>query len=159
GLQPGDGRAPVEPPLTRVVPRIRAVERQRAVVGERPVPRPYAEREGERPASTIDCVNLPAGARPRIQIPRWIQPVGLPLPVLLGWVLGTRAGHVLVLFIIASLIALLLDPVVRGMGRLRLRRGFAVAIVYATFAAVVIVIFIAIGTLVVGQTKTAANRF
>jgi predicted PurR-regulated permease PerM len=103
-------------------------------------------------------VNSPAGASPRIEIPRWIQLVGLPLLILFGWVLATTAGHAVILFLIAGLIALLLDPIVRGLDRLRLRRGFSVAIVYSTFAAIVIVIVIAIGSVVVGQTKTAAER-
>ena len=68
---------------------------------------------------------------PRIQIPRWIQLVGLPLLILFGWVLATAAGHVVVLFIVAALIALLLDPLVRALGRLRIRRGISVALVYS----------------------------
>jgi len=103
-------------------------------------------------------VNPPLGVPPRIQIPRWIQLVGLPLLVVFGWILATTAGHAVVLFMIAALIALLLDPIVRGLDRLRIRRGFSVALVYSTFAAIVIVIAIAIGTVVVGQTKTAAER-
>jgi predicted PurR-regulated permease PerM len=95
---------------------------------------------------------------PRIQIPRWIQLVGLPLLILFGWVLATTAGHAVILFLIAALIALLLDPVVRGLGRLRLRRGISVALVYSAFAAVLVVVVLAIGSVVVGQTKTAAER-
>jgi predicted PurR-regulated permease PerM len=104
-------------------------------------------------------VNAPAGVPPRIQIPRWIQLVGLPLLIVFGWVIATTAGHVVILFIVAALIALLLDPIVRTMGRLRIRRGFSVAIVYSTFAAILVVGAIAIGSVVVGQTKTAADRF
>ncbi len=104
-------------------------------------------------------MNPPVGPPPRIQIPRWIQLVGLPLLIVFGWVLATTAGHVVVLFIIAALIALLLDPIVRALGRLRIRRGISVALVYSTFAAILIVVFIAIGSVVVGQTKTAADRF
>jgi putative heme transporter len=104
-------------------------------------------------------VNPPVGPPPRIQIPRWIQLVGLPLLIVFGWVLATTAGHVVVLFIIAALIALLLDPIVRALGRLRIRRGISVALVYSTFAAILIIVVIAIGSVVVGQTKTAADRF
>jgi len=109
--------------------------------------------------STIGCVNGPVGVPPRIQIPRWIQLVGLPLLIVFGWVLATTAGHAVILFVVAGLIALLLDPIVRTMGRARVRRGVAVAFVYATFAALLAVVLIAIGTVVVGQTKTAADRF
>jgi predicted PurR-regulated permease PerM len=85
--------------------------------------------------------------------------VGLPLAVFFAWVFGQAAGHAFFLFLLALLIALLLDPIVRGLGALRIRRGFSVAMVYLTFAAVLIVILVAVGTVVVSQTKTAANRF
>jgi len=101
----------------------------------------------------------PPGPPPRIQIPRWVQLVGLPLAVFFSWVFGQAAGHAFFLLLLALLIALLLDPIVRGLGALRIRRGFSVAMVYLTFAAVLIVILVAVGTVVVSQTKTAANRF
>src|SRR5207247_10987856 len=55
--------------------------------------------------------------------------------------------------------ALLLDPIGRGLGALRIRRGISVALVYVCFAAAIVVILIALGTVVVSQTRTAANRF
>ncbi len=104
------------------------------------------------------------GAAPKIQIPRWIQLVGLPLLLILAWVVAGRVFHVVFLFLVATLIALLLDPLVKGigairLGRFRIRRGFSVALVYLGFAAVVIVSIWALATVVVDQTKTAANRF
>ena len=91
-------------------------------------------------------------------IPRWIQLVGLPLLLVLAWILFTSASHVIVLFIVAGLVALLLDPLVRALGHLGVRRGIAVAFVYLTFAAALIVAIVALGTVVVSQTKSAANR-
>jgi predicted PurR-regulated permease PerM len=85
--------------------------------------------------------------------------VGLPLLLLLGWVLATAAGHAVVVFLVAALIALLLDPLVRALDRLRLRRGISVGIVYLTFIGALLVGIGAVGTVVVGQTRTAAERF
>ncbi len=104
------------------------------------------------------------GAAPKIQIPRWIQLVGLPVLLILIWVVAGRVFHVVFLFLVASLIALLLDPLIKGissvqLGRFRIRRGFSVALVYLTFAAALIVIIWGLATVVVDQTKTAANRF
>jgi predicted PurR-regulated permease PerM len=104
-------------------------------------------------------MNAPAGPPPRIQVPRWVQLVGLPLVLVLAWIFATMAAHVVVLFVVAGLIALLLDPLVRGLGRLGLRRGFATALVYLTFIAALVVAIGAIATAVVGQTKSAATRF
>jgi predicted PurR-regulated permease PerM len=107
---------------------------------------------------------MPPGAAPKIQIPRWIQLVGLPVLLLLAWVVAGRVFHVVFLFLVASLIALLVDPIVKGissvqLGRFRIRRGLSVALVYLTFAAALIVIIWGLATVVVDQTKTAANRF
>jgi predicted PurR-regulated permease PerM len=101
----------------------------------------------------------PPGLPPRIEIPRWIQLVGLPLLLVLAWLVLASAAHVVVLFIVASLIALLLDPLVRMLGKVGVRRGFAVALVYLTFASAIVVAIVALATVVVGQTKSAANKF
>ena len=104
------------------------------------------------------------GAAPKIQIPRWIQLVGLPVLLILAWVVAGRVFHVVFLFLVASLVALLVNPLVKAisrvrLGRFRIRRGLSVSIVYLCFAAVLIVSIWAIATVVVDQTKTAANRF
>ena len=88
-----------------------------------------------------------------------MQLVGLPLLVVFAWVLATTAGHAVIVFLVAALVALLLDPIVRQLGRLRLPRGVAVAIVYLTFTACLVVAIVAVGTLLAGQTRTAAERF
>jgi predicted PurR-regulated permease PerM len=48
----------------------------------------------------------------------------------LAWWLANAAALVVFVFLVAALIALLLDPIVRGLDRLRIRRGFSVALVY-----------------------------
>jgi len=100
-----------------------------------------------------------SGRPPRIEVPRWVQLVGLPLLLVLTWILATASRHIVFLFMIAALVALLLDPLVRSLQRVRLPRGIAVAIVYLSFLAAVILVIAAIASVVVGQTKTAATRF
>ena len=100
---------------------------------------------------------MPGGA-PKIEIPRWIQLVGLPLLVVFLWIVAGAARHVVFLFLVAALIALLLDPVVRLLGRARIPRGLAVAIVYLGFVVAMIVVIGAFGTVVVNETRTAAKR-
>jgi len=94
----------------------------------------------------------------RIEIPRWIQLVGLPLLLVLAWIVAGAVRHVVFLFLVALLIALLLNPLVRGLGRVWIPRGFAVAIVYLTFAAAVAVAVIGLATVVVQQTRHASHR-
>lgn len=94
----------------------------------------------------------------KIQIPRWMQLVGLPLALLFLWTLASTVAHVVFLFIVAALIALLLDPLVRALGRMRIPRGFSVAVVFLSFATVLVVGVIAIGVVVVDQSREAADR-
>jgi predicted PurR-regulated permease PerM len=95
----------------------------------------------------------------RIEVPRWMQLVGLPLLLVLAWIVASAAAHVVFLFLVAALVALLLDPLVRGLQKVRLPRGLSVALVYLSFAAALGLVILAITTAVVGQTKTAADRF
>jgi predicted PurR-regulated permease PerM len=94
----------------------------------------------------------------KIEIPRWIQLVGLPLILIFLWVVAGAVRHVVFLFLVALLIALLLNPVVRIVQRARIPRGFSVAVVYLVFALALIAAIGAIGTVVVNETRTAANR-
>src|SRR5438874_7851181 len=126
-----DGSGPPRRLQPRIVPDRIGIERDCAV-------EPVRVR-----VSSIDGVSTPAARPPRIQIPRWIQLVGLPLLLLLLWVFARAAGHALFLFLVAALLALLLDPIVLGLGRLRIRRGFSVALVYVTFAGALLVIVVA----------------
>jgi predicted PurR-regulated permease PerM len=100
---------------------------------------------------------MPHGAT-RIEVPRWIQLVGLPVLLLFVWVMAGAVRHVIFLFLVAALIALLLNPLVRGLGRIWIPRGLAVAIVYLAFAAAVALAILAIATVVVKQTRTATHR-
>jgi predicted PurR-regulated permease PerM len=88
-----------------------------------------------------------------------MQLVGLPLLLVLAWIVASAAAHVVFLFVVAALVALLLDPLVRGLQKVRLPRGLSVALVYLSFAAALGLVILAVTTAVVGQTKTAADRF
>jgi len=100
---------------------------------------------------------MPGGVT-KIEIPRWIQLVGLPLLLLMIWVVAGAARHVVFLFLVAALVALLLNPLVRGLGRVWIPRGLAVAIVYLSFAAAVGLAVVALATVVVNQTRKSADR-
>src|SRR4029077_15026949 len=106
--------------------------------------------------STIAAMPPPAPVT--IQIPRWAQLVLLPILLLLVWTVAGAVRHVLFLFLVSLLIALLLNPLVRTLGRVRIPRGPAVAFVYLAFAAVVALAILALATVVVQQTRNASHR-
>ena len=99
-----------------------------------------------------------AGSGPTIQIPRWIQLVVLPVALILAFLLASTLGHVLFLFLTASVIAFTLNPLVRDLTRLKVPRAPSVFIVYLLFLAVAVSLLIAIGAVAVDQARNAADR-
>jgi predicted PurR-regulated permease PerM len=82
----------------------------------------------------VDDNGAPAPPTPlRVVVPRWVQLVVLPLALLAAWALARAAGKVLVVFVVAALIALILNPAVAFLQRSRLPRGLAVLSVYLAF--------------------------
>jgi predicted PurR-regulated permease PerM len=65
----------------------------------------------------------------RVIVPRWVQLVMLPLAVVGLYAVLKAAGGVLLLFVVGALIALLLNPFVTLLRRVRLPRGLAVFVV------------------------------
>jgi predicted PurR-regulated permease PerM len=105
---------------------------EKAPPGERPQVDPPGEHEQELSGSGADGPSAPVEPA-RVVVPRWVQLVLLPLALLAVWALARAAGKVLVIFIIAGLIALILNPAVAFLHRSRLRRGLAVLAVYLAF--------------------------
>lgn len=84
-------------------------------------------------AELTDSGSQAAVAPPRAVIPRWVQLVALPLALIATWAIAKAAGKVVVIFIVAALIALILNPLVAQLQRARLPRGLAVLAVYVAF--------------------------
>jgi predicted PurR-regulated permease PerM len=84
--------------------------------------------------SDVPSDTPPLGPRPPVEpvvVPRWVQLVALPLLVLGLYAVARAAGNVLLIFAIAGVVALILQPLVAGVQRhARLPRGLSIAIVY-----------------------------
>jgi len=92
-----------------------------------------SEPEADAPedvAPTASPTPEPPAAMAPVGVPRWVQLVALPLAVLGLYQLLRAAGSVLLLFIVAGLIALLLNPFVTLIRRRGLPRGLSVLIVF-----------------------------
>jgi predicted PurR-regulated permease PerM len=106
----------------------------------------------ERSDSVLSAVGAPVAP---VVVPRWIQLVVLPLALLGLWALARAAGPVLLILLVASVIALILNPLVRTLERAGLPRGLAIPAVYlGLFAAV-----FAIGVLLSNPISTQVTRF
>ena len=107
------------------------------------------------PAKPLDPP--PPPPRPAVEpviVPRWIQLVLLPLAVLGVYGLARAAGPVLLLFIIASLIALLLNPFVSVLRRRGLPRGLSVLLVFVTLLVVLTGIGIVVSDPIADQVSS-----
>jgi predicted PurR-regulated permease PerM len=97
-----------------------------------PEAEPPSEEEREL-AGTQPGARAPSSPPLRAVVPRWVQLVLLPLTLVLIWAVAKAAGKVLVIFIVAALIALILNPIVAFVQRGRIPRGLAVLAVYLAF--------------------------
>lgn len=98
----------------------------------------------------------PASAAP-VVVPRWVQLVLLPLGVLALYALARAAGIVLLLFMVAGVVALILNPVVALVHRTRLPRTLAVILVYLTFFTMLLALGFALAGPIGDQATTFAN--
>ena len=99
----------------------------------------------------------PAGSTvPPVVVPRWVQLVMLPVGILALWALARAAGTVLLVFLVAAVTALILNPLVVGFQRnARLPRPLAVATVYLGLLAAVI----ALGFALANPISDQASKF
>ena len=89
-----------------------------------------------------------------VVVPRWVQLVLLPISVLGLWALARAAGSVLLILIVASMIALIIAPLVRVLER-RMPRGVAILAVYLGGFAVLV----GIGFLLVNPVSDQISHF
>lgn len=95
---------------------------------------------------------------PRVVVPRWVQLIALPLSILALWALAKAAGKVLLLFIVAGLIALILNPAVAFVQRGRMPRGLAVLAVYLAFFVGLAGIGVLLANPISNQVRTFTNN-
>jgi putative heme transporter len=122
--------------------------------GSAPTAAPPDEEERE----LADSGDVEAAEPPRVVVPRWIQLVALPLTALAAWALAKAAGKVLLLFIIAALIALILNPAVSLVQRGRMPRGLAVLLVYLAFFVGLAGIGVLLANPISNQVRTFTNN-
>ncbi len=95
---------------------------------------------------------------PRAVVPRWVQLAVLPIALLAVWALLSAAGSVLLIFIVAALIALILNPAVAFLQRRHLPRGLAVFAVYIGFFVVIGGIGFGVANPISSQVQKFANN-
>jgi len=110
--------------------------------------------EDEAPPVSPPPPDPPTRVEP-VMVPRWIQLVVLPLALLGVWAVARAAGPVLLIFIIAGLIALLLNPFVSLLRRAHFPRGAAVGTVFL----VLLLALAGIGLLIADPVANQVSAF
>src|SRR5689334_24058145 len=101
---------------------------------------------------------MPPDAPGKILVPRWVQLVGLPLAIVGVWLLVSAVNHAVFVFVVAALIAILLNPIVRAFCAVRIPRGLSVLLVYVCFAVAIGGISVIVGTVIAREVQSVANR-
>src|SRR5674476_604236 len=73
----------------------------------------------------------------RIYIPRWVQLAVLPVLLIVAWLTLGAIAQVIFFFLVAGLIALVLNPLVHALERVHVNRYLGGFVVYVGFVAVV----------------------
>ena len=93
---------------------------------------------------------------PPVVVPRWVQLVMLPVGILALWALARAAGGVLLIFLVAAVLALILNPIVAVLQRrARFPRGLAVFSVYIGL----LMVFAGVGFLLANPIADQAAEF
>ena len=96
----------------------------------------------------------PARVEP-VVVSRWIQAIALTLGLLLLWAIASAARNVVLIFVVAGVIALIVNPLVKLMRRrARVPRGVAIFVVYVGFVAMLVGIGAALASPVTTQVRS-----
>ncbi|NLE74678.1 MAG: AI-2E family transporter [Actinobacteria bacterium] len=93
-----------------------------------------------------------------IKIPRWLQVAALPVAALVVFYVASSMSHAVFAFIMATLIALLLNPLVTALKRLKIPRGIGATLVYVSFFALLILLLILAVPPLAGQLTNLLDR-
>jgi predicted PurR-regulated permease PerM len=108
------------------------MEERQDDIGAGGVEDPPLEPAPDHPPAPDDPPPAAPAPVPPVVVPRWIQAVVLPLGILGAYLLLRAAGPVALIFIVAALVALLLNPFVVMLQRAHFPRGVAVLCVFLT---------------------------
>ena len=90
--------------------------------------------------------------------PLWAKLVSVAALLAIVWILGQLIGPVLVIFAVSTIVALLLNPLVRMLRRLHIPRGVAVLLVFFGFiAAIALAVFLIISPVRTQVEEIQAN--
>ncbi len=98
------------------------------------------------------------GNESSVKVPPWVQLVGLPMALVFGWVFVSSASHAVTMFLVATIISLILNPIVRTMTVSGVPRPVAVFSVFSVFCLIMtIVVIVSVNVVVEQSAKVNRN--
>ena len=95
----------------------------------------------------------PRPALPPVVLPRWVQLVLLPLAILGLWELARAIGSVLIILIFAGVVALILNPPIKGLQRRGVPRAVGIPLMYIAVFALIGLVGVLLSTSVANQVS------
>jgi len=93
-----------------------------------------------------------------IRIPRWVQMVGLPVLALFAWFTASALIQVIFIFAAATIISLMINPLVKRLESLKIPRFIGVFIVFLTLLAIIVLFFILVIPPTINQLQELVNN-
>src|SRR5665811_1360836 len=100
----------------------------------------------------------PKSGQLNIRIPKWVQMVGLPVLALFAWFIASALIQVIFIFAAATIIALMINPLVKKLEYLKIPRFIGVFIVFLTLLALIVLIFILVIPPTINQLEELVNN-
>jgi len=93
-----------------------------------------------------------------IRIPRWVQMVGLPVLALFAWFTASALIQVIFIFAAATIISLMINPLVKRLESLKIPRFIGVFIVFLTLLAIIVLFFMLVIPPTINQLQELVNN-
>ncbi|MHB9112474.1 MAG: AI-2E family transporter [Thermoleophilia bacterium] len=93
-----------------------------------------------------------------IRIPRWVQMVGLPVLALFAWFTASALIQVIFIFAAATILSLMINPLVKKLEALKIPRFIGVFIVFLSLLALLVVFFILVIPPTINQLQELVNN-
>jgi predicted PurR-regulated permease PerM len=116
---------------------------------------PDTESSSPDPEPTAETPAVPAGHVPPVVVSRWVQLVLLPIAFLAAFAVARAAGTVVLVFVVAAVIALVLNPLVKRFEHAHLPHALSVLLAYLACLAIIV----GVGILLINPISTQVASF
>lgn len=93
-----------------------------------------------------------------IRIPRWVQMVGLPVLALFAWFTASALIQVIFIFVAATIVSLMINPLVKRLESIKIPRFIGVFIVFLALLAILVLFLVLVIPPTINQLEELVNN-